>query len=135
LILQDYTASKIILWLINHMEIPLTNLIGHGDVCVYSLSQIQEFCANAGFYIEKLEAAKKFRLHLVAKNNYLERYVVYYRVRLISSQHGTVSARSDYALRPLKCLDDLPLERVKERCRKSLHKSKKIRRAVDKSTR
>ena len=39
---------------------------GHGDVCVYSLNQIQVFCDNAGFYVEKLEAAKKFRLYLVA---------------------------------------------------------------------
>ncbi|SEA31048.1 class I SAM-dependent methyltransferase [Selenomonas ruminantium] len=67
LILQDYTASKIILWLMNYMEMPLANLIGHGDVCVYSLNQIQVFCDNAGFYVEKLEAAKKFRLYLVAQ--------------------------------------------------------------------
>jgi ubiquinone/menaquinone biosynthesis C-methylase UbiE len=67
LILQDYTAPKPILWLMNHTEMPLANLVGHGDVCAYSLGQIKTFCNNAGFNVEKLEAARKFRMHLVAK--------------------------------------------------------------------
>ncbi len=67
LILQDYTAPKPILWLMNHMEMPLANLVGHGDVCAYSLGQIKSFCDNAGLNVEKLEAARKFRMHLAAK--------------------------------------------------------------------
>ena len=51
----------------NYTEMPLANLIGHGDVGAYSLGQIKTFCDNAGFKVEKLEAAKKFRMHLVAK--------------------------------------------------------------------
>ena len=66
LVLQDYTAPKPILWLMNHTEMPLANLAGHGDVKAYSLDQIKAFCDNSGLRIEKLEAAKKFRLHLVA---------------------------------------------------------------------
>ena len=50
----------------NHTEMPLANLIGHGDVGAYSLSQIKRFCDTCGLKIEKLEAAKKFRMHLVA---------------------------------------------------------------------
>ncbi len=67
LILQDYTAPKLILWLMNHTEMPLANLIGHGDVRAYSLEEIKEFCDKAGLKIEKLERAKKFRMHLVAR--------------------------------------------------------------------
>ena len=50
----------------NHTEMPLANLIGHGDVGAYSLGQIKGFCDTCGLKIEKLEAAKKFRMHLVA---------------------------------------------------------------------
>ena len=67
LILQDYTAPKLILWLMNHMEMPLANLIGHGDVAARSLDEVRAFCDAAGLKIEKLERAKKFRLHLVAR--------------------------------------------------------------------
>lgn len=66
LVLQDYTAPAPILWLMNHTEMPLANLIGHGDVGAYSLGQIKGFCDTCGLKIEKLEAAKKFRMHLVA---------------------------------------------------------------------
>lgn len=67
LILQDYTAPKPVLWLMNHTEMPLANLIGHGDVAAHSLKEIQTFCDNSGLQVEKLKAAKKFRLHLVAR--------------------------------------------------------------------
>ena len=66
LVLQDYTAPAPILWLMNHTEMPLANLIGHGDVGAYSLGQIKGFCDTCGLKIEKLETAKKFRMHLVA---------------------------------------------------------------------
>ena len=52
----------------NHTEMPLANLAGHGDVKAYSLDEIREFCRRAGLRIERLEKAKKFRLHLVARN-------------------------------------------------------------------
>lgn len=67
LILQDYTAPRIILWLMNHTEMPLANLIGHGDVKAYSLSEIKLFCNNAELKVDSLEAAKNFRMHLVAR--------------------------------------------------------------------
>ena len=66
LVLQDYTAPAPVLWLMNHTEMPLANLIGHGDVGAYSLSQIKGFCDTCGLKVEKLEAARKFRMHLVA---------------------------------------------------------------------
>ena len=69
LILQDYTAPKVILWLMNHTEMPLANLIGHGDVAARSLDEVRTFCEKAGLKVEKLDRGKKFRLHLVARNN------------------------------------------------------------------
>ena len=55
------------LWLMNHTEMPIANLIGHGDVKSYSLDEVKEFCDRAGLKTEKLERAKKYRLHLVAR--------------------------------------------------------------------
>ena len=72
LILQDYTAPAPILWLMNHTEMPLANLVGHGDVGAYSLEQIRAFCDSCGLYVEKLEAARKFRMHLVTRKEIAE---------------------------------------------------------------
>lgn len=67
LILQDYTAPKFILWFMNHTEMPLANLMGHGDVGAYSLDQVQQFCDLVDLKVEKLKREKKMRLHLVAR--------------------------------------------------------------------
>ena len=67
LILQDYTAPGPVLWLMNHTEMPLANLVGHGDVGAYSLDQVREFCRESGLHVEMLERGRKFRLHLVAR--------------------------------------------------------------------
>ena len=67
LILQDYTASKFVLWIMNHAEMTFANLMGHGDVSAYSLDQVQQFCDVADLKIEKLKREKKMRLHLVAR--------------------------------------------------------------------
>ena len=67
LILQDYTAPKFILWIMNHTEMPLANLMGHGDVGAYSLDQVQQFCDMVDLKVEKLKREKKMRLHLVAR--------------------------------------------------------------------
>ena len=61
------TAPGPILWLMNHTEMPLANLIGHGDVGAYTLDEVRGFCQKANLRVEKLEPAKKFRLHLVAR--------------------------------------------------------------------
>ena len=66
-ILRDYTSFGFIVWLMNHVEMPLANLIGHGDVRCYTLAQVRRFCENAGLRVKKIERRKKFRLHLVAE--------------------------------------------------------------------
>ena len=65
-VLRDYTSSGFIVWLMNHVEMPIANLVGHGDVRCYTVEQVRKFCENAGLTVEKMEKQKKFRLHLVA---------------------------------------------------------------------
>ena len=67
LVLRDYTSADWIVWLMNHVEMPLANLFGHGDVRGYTLKEMRAFCARSGLKIMTLERRPKFRLHLVAK--------------------------------------------------------------------
>ena len=67
LVLRDYTAAAPILWLMNRTEMPLANLIGHGDVRAYTLDEVRALCTVSGLVPVTLEAQKKFRLHLVAR--------------------------------------------------------------------
>ena len=67
LILRDNTASRIVCWLMNHVELPLANLAGHGDVKAHTLDEVRGYCAAAGLTVEKLEHQKGFRLHLTAR--------------------------------------------------------------------
>ena len=66
-VLRDYTTQKYIIWLMNHIEMPLANIAGHGDVRAYTKDQVLEMCLGAGLKPIKLEGQAKFRLHLVAK--------------------------------------------------------------------
>lgn len=67
LVLRDYTSLDIIVWLMNHVEMPLANLFGHGDVRSYTLREVRAFCERAGLEVVTLERRPKFRLHLVAR--------------------------------------------------------------------
>ena len=67
LILRDYTSFSFVVWLMNHVEMPIANIAGHGDVRCYTVEQVREFCKNAGLTVERIEKQKKFRLHLVAR--------------------------------------------------------------------
>ncbi|ORX54185.1 putative methyltransferase type 11 [Piromyces finnis] len=66
LILRDNTSNGVLRWIINYIEIPLFNLTGHGDVKIYSIEQVKEFCKNANLEVETIQKQKHFRLHLVA---------------------------------------------------------------------
>ncbi|KAG4108189.1 methylase [Neocallimastix lanati (nom. inval.)] len=66
LILRDNTGNRAVKWFVNKIETPILNNIGRGDVRIYSLNEIGEFCKKANLEIEKLEQQKGFRLHLVA---------------------------------------------------------------------
>lgn len=65
-VLRDYTSNAFMLWLMNHIEMPLAHLAGHGDVRISSCEEVREMCQKAGLKVIKLEKQKGFRLHLVA---------------------------------------------------------------------
>ena len=68
LVLRDMTAkSALMLWLMNHVEVPLINLTGHGDVHVYSGKEVEALCNKAGLRMELFEKRDFFRLHCVAR--------------------------------------------------------------------
>lgn len=70
LILRDYTSNKLIVWLMNHVELPLAHLVGHGDVKIHNCDEVEEMCKKAGMKVIKLEKQKGFRMHLVAEKLY-----------------------------------------------------------------
>lgn len=67
LILRDYTSSDPVVWLMNHVELPLARLVGHGDVRVLRQRELVELAQAAGFEVLVMEAQKGFRAHLVAR--------------------------------------------------------------------
>lgn len=67
LILRDYTSSNLIVWLMNHIEMPLVHLCGHGDVRVYKVAEYETMVKKAGLTPVTMEAQKKWRFHMVAK--------------------------------------------------------------------
>ena len=71
LVLRDMASSKkIIMWFINHLEIPiLARLMHKGDVHVYSREEIQALCDQSGLNLERYEIRKGFRLHCVCRKS------------------------------------------------------------------
>lgn len=69
LILRDMASNrKAMMWMINHIEIPLVNKIAKkGDVHVYSREEIQKLCNISGLKLEQYEIRKGFRLHCVCR--------------------------------------------------------------------
>ena len=67
LVLRDYTSFAPVIWLMNHTEMPLAHLAGHGDVRAYTLKQVRAMCDEARLEVVALERRAKFRLHLVAR--------------------------------------------------------------------
>lgn len=66
LILRDYTSFGWVIWLMNHVEMPLANLCGHGDVKVYKKEEYKDMIKKAGFSSMMIQAEKKMRCHVVA---------------------------------------------------------------------
>lgn len=55
-----------VIWLMNHVEMPLANLCGHGDVKVYKKEEYKDMIKKAGFSSMMIQAEKKMRCHVVA---------------------------------------------------------------------
>ncbi len=68
LILRDMTMdSAAVRWFCNHIEMPLINLLGHGDVRVYGRDDVNLLCKKAGLRMELFEKRGFCRLHCVAR--------------------------------------------------------------------
>lgn len=67
LILRDYTSNDLVVWLMNHFELPLARAFGHGDVRVLRQHDFVGAARAAGFEVVSMEAQKGFRAHLVAR--------------------------------------------------------------------
>lgn len=67
LILRDFTGNGLILWLCNHIEMPLAHLAGHGDVAIRGRKEIENMCGAAGLKVESFEKRKGMRMHCVIR--------------------------------------------------------------------
>ena len=68
LVLRDMTANTAAArWFFNHIEMPIINLTGHGDVHVYGRDEVRQLCKKAGLQMELFEKRGFFRLHCVAR--------------------------------------------------------------------
>ena len=69
--LRDVTSeNKLLLWLMNNIELPLAHLCGHGDVKIATRELITECCKNADLKVEKFELRKGMRLHCVVRKEH-----------------------------------------------------------------
>ena len=68
LVLRDVTSdNKVLVWLMNTLEMPLANICGHGDVQVPTRDVVIKCCKKAGLKVEKFEIRKGMRMHCVVK--------------------------------------------------------------------
>ena len=53
LILRDVTSdNKVLVWLMNTLEMPLANICGHGDVRVPTRNVVMKCCRKVGLKVE-----------------------------------------------------------------------------------
>ena len=68
LILRDMTSDAPALrWFTKHIEMPLANMVGHGDVTMLRREDVKAGMEKAGFTVLCCEQRKKLRLHAVGK--------------------------------------------------------------------
>ena len=67
LFLRDFVVDGILAWLVNHLEMPLANISGHGDVGVYSEKELRAMCRKADLSVESLQKIKKVKMNLIAR--------------------------------------------------------------------
>ena len=69
LILRDMTSSsRLMMWLINHIELPIIRTVFHkGDVHCYNRAEIAALCQQSGLVMERFEIRKGFRMHCVCR--------------------------------------------------------------------
>ena len=65
LVLNDSTGNALLLWVTNHIELPLANLTHKGDVRIYSRKELESMCSKVGLGIETF--VNVWHLHMVAR--------------------------------------------------------------------
>ena len=63
--------SRVIRWVVNHIEIPLANKIGHGDVAMATREIVFGCAQNAGLKVERFDIRKGMRLYAVIMISFL----------------------------------------------------------------
>ena len=58
---------RVLVWLMNTLEMPLANICGHGDVQVPTRDVVIKCCKKAGLKVEKFEIRKGMRMHCVVR--------------------------------------------------------------------
>ena len=62
LILRDVTSdNRLLLWFMDNIELPIANMLGHGDVRAARRKTVMECCKKAGLKVEKFEIRKGMR--------------------------------------------------------------------------
>ena len=68
LIIRDIgTKNKIIQWYFDHIETPLMNIMGFGDVAKYTKEFIEKCCIKSNLRLETFEHRFPFRIHCVIR--------------------------------------------------------------------
>ncbi len=65
------SSSVLVMWFINHIEIPPVNkILKKGDVHCYTKADIIKLCKKSGLKLERYEVRKGFRLHCVVSKRH-----------------------------------------------------------------
>ena len=68
LILRNVTSdNRLLLWFMDNIELPIANMLGHGDVRAARRKTVMECCKKAGLKVEKFEIRKGMRMHCVIR--------------------------------------------------------------------
>lgn len=67
LVLNDSTGNALMVWFINHVELPLANLLHKGDVRIYSRKEIERMRQESRLTLEVFRNDRLWHLHAVMR--------------------------------------------------------------------
>ncbi|MDO4961211.1 MAG: class I SAM-dependent methyltransferase [Eubacteriales bacterium] len=69
LIIRDYMADGAVKWFANHIEMPLVNLLGHGDYGVHNEAELRKMAGDAGLTVLKISrpTGRGFKVNFVCR--------------------------------------------------------------------
>ena len=69
LILRDYIAEGGLNYFANHIEMPLANKLGHGDVGVHTKAKLEKMIKDANLTLESIKTYKLVKMHMVIRKS------------------------------------------------------------------